>query len=258
MTHACTIRSHLQRSFNSRADLHSFPPKRSVTGRPQRRLQEATNSHPSNQCPIHLARGVDRFLHGLPPARLPPTCDRCATALDPSAGSSVSHLANCRHRAALWTTAHEQCTVVLRDICVEAGIVTKLHQQGLRQTRTHVPQHGPTNRHMGDLWLLDFTTPGMGCSGSPVGLSALSGPAQQKISDHRASYGTHHPPKAFLPFTAGTDGLLHADALRFLWYLANHHGATLTAEWDGCAQEAVYGDPGFHRLRARLFRQTAL
>ncbi|EKX40745.1 hypothetical protein GUITHDRAFT_154069 [Guillardia theta CCMP2712] len=68
-------------------------------------------------------------------------------------------------------------------------------------------------------------------SGSPVGLSALSGPAQQKISDHRAS----------------TDGLLHADALRFLWYLADHHGATLTAEWDGCAQEAVYGDPGFHR-----------
>uniref|UniRef100_A0A0C3SI27 Uncharacterized protein n=1 Tax=Guillardia theta (strain CCMP2712) TaxID=905079 RepID=A0A0C3SI27_GUITC len=188
--------------------------------------------------PIHLARGVDRFLHGLPPARLPPTCDRCATALDPSAGSSVSHLANCRHRAGLWTTAHEQCTV--------------LHQQGLRQTRTHVPQH----THTWNGLVLDFTmTHPYNSSGSPVGLSALSGPAQQKISDHRASYGTHHPPKAFLPFTAGTDGLLHADALRFLWYLADHHGATLTAEWDGCAQEAVYGDPGFHRLRARLFRQ---
>ncbi|EKX49183.1 hypothetical protein GUITHDRAFT_151636, partial [Guillardia theta CCMP2712] len=70
---------------------------------------------------------------------------------------------------------------------------------------------------MGDLWLpglsthtwnglvLDFTmTHPYNSSGSPVGLSALSGPAQQKISDHRASYGTHHPPKAFLPFTAGT------------------------------------------------------
>ena len=56
------------------------------------------------------------------------------------------------------TTAHEQCTVVLRDICVEAGIVTKLHQQGLRHTRTHVPQHGPTNRHMGDLWLPGLST----------------------------------------------------------------------------------------------------
>ncbi|EKX54297.1 hypothetical protein GUITHDRAFT_99774 [Guillardia theta CCMP2712] len=83
---------------------------------------------------------------------------------------------------------------------------------------------------MGDLWLPALST-----------ATWNSSPTQNKISDHRV------------------DGLRHAHDLRFLWYLADHHGtsATLTAEWDGCAQKPVYGDPAFHRLpRARLFRQS--
>eukprot|EP00960_Hanusia_phi_P018880 555984-Hanusia_phi.AAC.1 len=85
--------------------------------------------------------------------------------------------------------------------------------------------------------------------GAAIGLAALSAPAKQKLSEHRVSYAPQHPPTAFLPVVAGTDGLLHADTLRLIWTIADRQGATTMAARDGCTEEAVYGEP-FFRLRA--------
>ncbi|EKX47772.1 hypothetical protein GUITHDRAFT_106325 [Guillardia theta CCMP2712] len=42
-----------------------------------------------------------------------------------------------------------------------------------------------------------------------------------KIRKHRAAYAMTTPPRAFIPLAISTDGTLHPDTLRFIWYLAD-------------------------------------
>ncbi|EKX53737.1 hypothetical protein GUITHDRAFT_100705 [Guillardia theta CCMP2712] len=52
-------------------------------------------------------------------------------------------------------------------------------------------------------------------------LSILRRGASEKIRKHRAAYAMTTPPRAFIPLAISTDGTLHPDTLRFIWYLAD-------------------------------------
>ncbi|EKX49699.1 hypothetical protein GUITHDRAFT_104662 [Guillardia theta CCMP2712] len=54
-----------------------------------------------------------------------------------------------------------------------------------------------------------------------VNLDALHVAASEKIRKHRAAYAMTTPPRAFIPLAISTDGTLHPDTLRFIWYLAD-------------------------------------
>jgi len=54
-----------------------------------------------------------------------------------------------------------------------------------------------------------------------VNLDALHVAASEKVRKHRAGYAMTTPPRAFIPLAISTDGTLHPDTLRFIWYLAD-------------------------------------
>eukprot|EP00960_Hanusia_phi_P010463 306646-Hanusia_phi.AAC.1 len=121
---------------------------------PQRTLwhevMEGMNLGTFAQQPISLLSAADKFLHGLP-INLPPYCDKCHMPLQHPGGPT--QLANCLHRSALWTEAHEKCCLELKTLIADAGVQAGLVQQGLPWTRQNVPSHSPMDHHIGDFLL---------------------------------------------------------------------------------------------------------
>ncbi|EKX43998.1 hypothetical protein GUITHDRAFT_110104 [Guillardia theta CCMP2712] len=86
-----------------------------------------------------------------------------------------------------------------------------------------------------------------------VNLDALHVAASEKIRKHRAAYAMTTPPRAFIPLAISTDGALHPDTLRFIWYLAD-----IIAQRSMPLEDAAFGrhfvpddGPAAERLRAQ-------
>ncbi|EKX32262.1 hypothetical protein GUITHDRAFT_121555 [Guillardia theta CCMP2712] len=105
----------------------------------------------------------------------------------------------------------------------EAGLQSVIDTVGDPRSRRQVPSHPHGRKMKGDIHI-----PGIRDRGSEQyeGLMAdvtLVHPyiASEKIRKHRAAYAMTTPPRAFIPLAISTDGTLHPDTLRFIWYLAD-------------------------------------
>ncbi|EKX51848.1 hypothetical protein GUITHDRAFT_102460 [Guillardia theta CCMP2712] len=105
----------------------------------------------------------------------------------------------------------------------EAGLQSVIDTVGDPRSRRQVPSHPHGRKMKGDIHI-----PGIRDRGSAdltkwgeVNLDALHVAASEKIRKHRAAYAMTTPPRAFIPLAISTDGTLHPDTLRFIWYLAD-------------------------------------
>ncbi|EKX31639.1 hypothetical protein GUITHDRAFT_122167 [Guillardia theta CCMP2712] len=161
--------------------------------------------YPLKAFPHRYAQMLDCYLHGMPICQCPTKCDGCQRELDPSV--AAHHLQTCKRRSSKLPTAHDNHTRTIRSM-----LRTKL-----------VPSHPHGRKMKGDIHI-----PGIRDRGSEQyeGLMAdvtLVHPyiASEKIRKHRAAYAMTTPPRAFIPLAISTDGTLHPDTLRFIWYLAD-------------------------------------
>ncbi|EKX55334.1 hypothetical protein GUITHDRAFT_99115 [Guillardia theta CCMP2712] len=141
-------------------------------------------------------------------------CDGCQRELDPSV--AAHHLQTCKRRSSKLPTAHDNLTRTIRSMLNEAGLQSVIDTVGDPRSRRQVPSHP-------DVTLVH---PYIGSSADltkwgEVNLDALHVAASEKIRKHRAAYAMTTPPRAFIPLAISTDGTLHPDTLRFIWYLAD-------------------------------------
>ncbi|EKX52857.1 hypothetical protein GUITHDRAFT_101309 [Guillardia theta CCMP2712] len=125
----------------------------------------------------------------------------------------------------------------------EAGLQSVIDTVGDPRSRRQVPSHPHGRKMKGDIHIpgirdrgseqyeglmadVTLVHPYIGSSADltkwgEVNLDALHVAASEKIRKHRAAYAMTTPPRAFIPLAISTDGTLHPDTLRFIWYLAD-------------------------------------
>ncbi|EKX39495.1 hypothetical protein GUITHDRAFT_114458 [Guillardia theta CCMP2712] len=177
--------------------------------------------YPLKTFPHRYAQMLDCYLHGMPICQCPTECDGCQRELDPSV--AAHHLQTCKRRSSKLPTAHDNLTRTIRSMLNEAGLQSVIDTVGDPRSRRQVPSHPHGRKMKGDIHI-----PGIRDRGSEQyeGLMAdvtLVHPyiASEKIRKHRAAYAITTPPRAFIPLAISTDGTLHPDTLRFIWYLAD-------------------------------------
>mmetsp|Transcript_4063 Transcript_4063/g.15046 ORF Transcript_4063/g.15046 Transcript_4063/m.15046 type:complete len:362 (-) Transcript_4063:6-1091(-) len=184
---------------------------------------------------------LDCYLHGMPICQCPTECDGCQRELDPSV--AAHHLQTCKRRSSKLPTAHDNLTRTIRSMLNEAGLQSVIDTVGDPRSRRQVPSHPHGRKMKGDIHIpgirdrgseqyeglmadVTLVHPYIGSSADltkwgEVNLDALHVAASEKIRKHRAAYAMTTPPRAFIPLAISTDGTLHPDTLRFIWYLAD-------------------------------------
>ncbi|EKX36871.1 hypothetical protein GUITHDRAFT_116893 [Guillardia theta CCMP2712] len=192
-------------------------PERDLSHSPMR----VSSYYPLKAFPHRYAQMLDCYLHGMPICQCPTECDGCQRELDPSV--AAHHLQTCKRRSSKLPTAHDNLTRTIRSMLNEAGLQSVIDTVGDPRSRRQVPSHPHGRKMKGDIHI-----PGIRDRGSEQyeGLMAdvtLVHPyiASEKIRKHRAAYAMTTPPRAFIPLAISTDGTLHPDTLRFIWYLAD-------------------------------------
>ncbi|EKX31579.1 hypothetical protein GUITHDRAFT_122223 [Guillardia theta CCMP2712] len=191
--------------------------------------------------PHRYAQMLDCYLHGMPICQCPTKCDGCQRELDPSV--AAHHLQTCKRRSSKLPTAHDNLTRTIRSMLNEAGLQSVIDTVGDPRSRRQVPSHPHGRKMKGDIHIpgirdrgseqyeglmadVTLVHPYIGSSADltkwgEVNLDALHVAASEKIRKHRAAYAMTTPPRAFIPLAISTDGTLHPDTLRFIWYLAD-------------------------------------
>ncbi|EKX36872.1 hypothetical protein GUITHDRAFT_116894 [Guillardia theta CCMP2712] len=192
-------------------------PERDLSHSPMR----VSSYYPLKAFPHRYAQMLDCYLHGMPICQCPTECDGCQRELDPSV--AAHHLQTCKRRSSKLPTAHDNLTRTIRSMLNEAGLQSVIDTVGDPRSRRQVPSHPHGRKMKGDIHI-----PGIRDRGSEQyeGLMAdvtLVHPyiASEKIRKYRAAYAMTTPPRAFIPLAISTDGTLHPDTLRFIWYLAD-------------------------------------
>ncbi|EKX39397.1 hypothetical protein GUITHDRAFT_114595 [Guillardia theta CCMP2712] len=149
----------------------------------------------------------------------------------------------CKRRSSKLPTAHDNLTRTIRSMLNEAGLQSVIDTVGDPRSRRQVPSHPHGRKMKGDIHIpgirdrgseqyeglmadVTLVHPYIGSSADltkwgEVNLDALHVAASEKIRKHRAAYAMTTPPRAFIPLAISTDGTLHPDTLRFIWYLAD-------------------------------------
>ncbi|EKX37582.1 hypothetical protein GUITHDRAFT_116223 [Guillardia theta CCMP2712] len=198
--------------------------------------------YPLKAFPHRYAQMLDCYLHhGMPICQCPTECDGCQRELDPSV--AAHHLQTCKRRSSKLPTAHDNLTRTIRSMLNEAGLQSVIDTVGDPRSRRQVPSHPHGRKMKGDIHIpgirdrgseqyeglmadVTLVHPYIGSSADltkwgEVNLDALHVAASEKIRKHRAAYAMTTPPRAFIPLAISTDGTLHPDTLRFIWYLAD-------------------------------------
>ncbi|EKX47692.1 hypothetical protein GUITHDRAFT_106679 [Guillardia theta CCMP2712] len=215
-------------------------PERDLSHSPMR----VSSYYPLKAFPHRYAQMLDCYLHGMPICQCPTKCDGCQRELDPSV--AAHHLQTCKRRSSKLPTAHDNLTRTIRSMLNEAGLQSVIDTVGDPRSRRQVPSHPHGRKMKGDIHIpgirdrgseqyeglmadVTLVHPYIGSSADltkwgEVNLDALHVAASEKIRKHRAAYAMTTPPRAFIPLAISTDGTLHPDTLRFLWYLADIPG----------------------------------
>ncbi|EKX50580.1 hypothetical protein GUITHDRAFT_103806 [Guillardia theta CCMP2712] len=198
--------------------------------------------YPLKAFPHRYAQMLDCYLHGMPICQCPTKCDGCQRELDPSV--AAHHLQTCKRRSSKLPTAHDNLTRTIRSMLNEAGLQSVIDTVGDPRSRRqmkgdiHIPGIRDRGSEQYEGLMADVTLvhPYIGSSADltkwgEVNLDALHVAASEKIRKHRAAYAMTTnigftgrrttPPRAFIPLAISTDGTLHPDTLRFIWYLAD-------------------------------------
>ncbi|EKX32179.1 hypothetical protein GUITHDRAFT_121636 [Guillardia theta CCMP2712] len=212
-------------------------PERDLSHSPMR----VSSYYPLKAFPHRYAQMLDCYLHGMPICQCPTKCDGCQRELDPSV--AAHHLQTCKRRSSKLPTAHDNLTRTIRSMLNEAGLQSVIDTVGDPRSRRQVPSHPHGRKMKGDIHIpgirdrgseqyeglmadVTLVHPYIGSSADltkwgEVNLDALHVAASEKIRKHRAAYAMTTPPRAFIPLAISTDGTLHPDTLRFIWYLAD-------------------------------------
>ncbi|EKX33894.1 hypothetical protein GUITHDRAFT_119939 [Guillardia theta CCMP2712] len=212
-------------------------PERDLSHSPMR----VSSYYPLKAFPHRYAQMLDCYLHGMPICQCPTECDGCQRELDPSV--AAHHLQTCKRRSSKLPTAHDNLTRTIRSMLNEAGLQSVIDTVGDPRSRRQVPSHPHGRKMKGDIHIpgirdrgseqyeglmadVTLVHPYIGSSADltkwgEVNLDALHVAASEKIRKHRAAYAMTTPPRAFIPLAISTDGTLHPDTLRFIWYLAD-------------------------------------
>ncbi|EKX37722.1 hypothetical protein GUITHDRAFT_116199 [Guillardia theta CCMP2712] len=212
-------------------------PERDLSHSPMR----VSSYYPLKAFPHRYAQMLDCYLHGMPICQCPTECDGCQRELDPSV--AAHHLQTCKRRFSKLPTAHDNLTRTIRSMLNEAGLQSVIDTVGDPRSRRQVPSHPHGRKMKGDIHIPGIRDRGseqyeglmadvtlvhryIGSSADltkwgEVNLDALHVAASEKIRKHRAAYAMTTPPRAFIPLAISTDGTLHPDTLRFIWYLAD-------------------------------------
>ncbi|EKX36510.1 hypothetical protein GUITHDRAFT_117289 [Guillardia theta CCMP2712] len=212
-------------------------PERDLSHSPMR----VSSYYPLKAFPHRYAQMLDCYLHGMPICQCPTKCDGCQRELDPSV--AAHHLQTCKRRSSKLPTAHDNLTRTIRSMLNEAGLQSVIDTVGDPRSRRQVPSHPHGRKMKGDIHIpgirdrgseqyeglmadVTLVHPYIGSSADltkwgEVNLDALHVAASEKIRKHRAAYAMPTPPRAFIPLAISTDGTLHPDTLRFIWYLAD-------------------------------------
>ncbi|EKX52341.1 hypothetical protein GUITHDRAFT_102241 [Guillardia theta CCMP2712] len=156
-------------------------PERDLSHSPMR----VSSYYPLKAFPHRYAQMLDCYLHGMPICQCPTECLGWM-------------LQTCKRRSSKLPTAHDNLTRTIRSMLNEAGLQSVIDTVGdLDGSSADLTKWGEVN------------------------LDALHVAASEKIRKHRAAYAMTTPPRAFIPLAISTDGTLHPDTLRFIWYLAD-------------------------------------
>ncbi|EKX31448.1 hypothetical protein GUITHDRAFT_122356 [Guillardia theta CCMP2712] len=227
-------------------------PERDLSHSPMR----VSSYNPLKAFPHRYAQMLDCYLHGMPICQCPTECDGCQRALDPSV--AAHHLQTCKRRSSKLPTAHDNLTRTIRSMLNEAGLQSVIDTVGDPRSRRQVPSHPHGRKMKGDIHIpgirdrgseqyeglmadVTLVHPYIGSSADltkwgEVNLDALHVAASEKIRKHRAAYAMTTPPRAFIPLAISTDGTLHPDTLRFIWYLAD-----INAQHSMPLEDAAFG-----------------
>lgn len=256
----------------------SFPENKVISHAPMR----VSSFYPLKAFPKRLAMMLDCYLHGMPFQGCPTTCDGCKRDLGDST-VTCHHLQTCKRRAAKLSLAHDNLTRVMKSFLNEAGFSCTIDTVGDPKSRRQIPTHLHGKKSKGDIHIpgirdlvgasfdslmadVTLVHPYVGSSANlttwgEVHLDALDVAAASKIRNHRGPYAMHDPPRAFLPLAISTDGGVHEDALRFLWYLADVIGQrSLADEPIGHGTSPEDGPAGdvLARKRASTFQRLCM
>ncbi|EKX34215.1 hypothetical protein GUITHDRAFT_119632 [Guillardia theta CCMP2712] len=199
--------------------------------------------YPLKAFPHRYAQMLDCYLHGMPICQCPTKCGGCQRELDPSV--AAHHLQTCKRRSSKLPTAHDKA-YSYDSVDAERSWSSERHRYSRGSsfsTAGTLPSSWPHWQMKGDIHIpgirdrgseqyeglmadVTLVHPYIGSSADltkwgEVNLDALHVAASEKIRKHRAAYAMTTPPRAFIPLAISTDGTLHPDTLRFIWYLAD-------------------------------------